>query len=176
MLNPDLFQKTLDFAALAHQGQKTAGGQPYVLHPVKVFFEALAAAHPSKKLNMDLLMTAALLHDTIEDTKAGYEKVKEVFGKETADGVLALSKNEKLPKEERMKDSLDRIKKQPKEIWIIKMADRIINLGTPPFHWDKAKKTEYQKEAFLIYENLKEADSEIAQRLFQKINEYEIYF
>jgi hypothetical protein len=47
------------------------------------------------------------------------------IGNEIADGVIALSKNTILPsKEEQMKDSIARIKQQPKEVWMVKMCDR----------------------------------------------------
>jgi len=63
-------------------------------------------------------MHCAILHDTIEDTKFNYDKVKELFGEKIANGVLALTKDESLPtKNEMMLDSLERIKKQPKEVW-----------------------------------------------------------
>jgi GTP diphosphokinase / guanosine-3',5'-bis(diphosphate) 3'-diphosphatase len=54
----------------------------------------------------------ALFHDSIEDTNTSYNDIKNDFGKEVADGVLALTKNFDLPtKSEQMKDSLQRIKK-----------------------------------------------------------------
>jgi len=90
-----------------------------------------------------------------------------------ADGVLALSKNPLLStKSEQMEDSLLRIKLQPKEIWMVKMADRISNLYQPPFYWDKAKIINYQKEALIIYDNLSEANLELSQRLNEKIENY----
>ena len=70
------------------------------------------------------------------------------FGKDVADGVLALTKNENLPKEDRMRDSLERLLKQPKQVQIVKLADRITNLQAPPHYWTKEKIVNY---AYLEY-------------------------
>jgi (p)ppGpp synthase/HD superfamily hydrolase len=49
-----------------------------------------------------------------------------------------------------MLDSLNRTKQLPKEVWAVKLADRITNLQTPPAHWSFEKKIEYIKEAEII--------------------------
>jgi (p)ppGpp synthase/HD superfamily hydrolase len=72
-------------------------------------------------------------------------------------------------------DSLKRIKLQPKEVWAVKMADRICNLYAPPFYWNNEKKIAYQKEAQLILSELKEGNSYLAERLQQKIEKYNQY-
>ena len=57
-----------------------------------------------------------------------------------AAGAMALTKNETLPaKREMMPDSLSRIKRQQKQIWVVKVADRIYNLQAPPYYWNKEK-------------------------------------
>ena len=71
-----------------------------------------------------------------------------------------------------MIDSLERIKAQPKEVWAVKMADRICNLYAPPFYWDNEKKEEYISEAKLIHEYLKDGNSYLANRLLEKIEKY----
>jgi len=48
---------------------------------------------------------------------------------------LALTKNENLPKEQQISDSLTRIKKRSFEAWAVKLADRITNLQIPPSVW-----------------------------------------
>ena len=90
-----------------------------------------------------------------------------------ADGVQALSKNTSLPtKAEQMRDSLDRIRQQPAEIWMVKMADRITNLYHPPHYWNNEKILAYRDEAQLIHDELLTADFGLAQRLQAKINAY----
>lgn len=47
-----------------------------------------------------------------------------------------------------MQDSLRRIKSQPREVWMVKMADRITNLQPPPGHWSEEKDSSRLKLAF----------------------------
>lgn len=73
-----------------------------------------------------------------------------------------------------MLDSLKRIKEQPKEIWAIKMADRICNLYAPPFIGLMRKK-EYIDEARLIHHELQAGNKYLGKRLANKITEYQKY-
>jgi (p)ppGpp synthase/HD superfamily hydrolase len=121
----------------------------------------------------DLAVQCALLHDVLEDTPATYAEVAARFGVAVADGVLALTKNKALPsKAEQMADSLTRIRQQPSEVWIVKLADRITNLQPPPAHWDAAKIADYQAESGTILDALGEADGWMAERLRGKIAGY----
>lgn len=74
-----------------------------------------------------------------------------------------------------MSDSLERIKQQPKEVWAVKLADRITNLQPPPANWNNDKKKEYLEEAVAIYEALKDGNEYLANRLRIKIQEYKRY-
>ena len=78
-------------------------------------------------------------------------------------------------KVEQINDSIERIRKQPKEIWMVKLSDRITNLQHPPKNWDKEKITKYGDEAILILENLGKANQYLAGRLKIKIAEYRQY-
>ena len=72
-----------------------------------------------------------------------------------------------------MLDSLQRIQAQPKEIWMVKMADRVTNLYHPPYYWDKTKIAAYRNEGQVIYDHLAPADELMAQRLAHKIEVYQ---
>ena len=74
-----------------------------------------------------------------------------------------------------MKDSLERLLAQPYEIQMVKLADRITNLGIPPKHWDSEKMKKYQEEASLILSCLKNSNVYLAKRLEEKIEEYKKY-
>ena len=74
-----------------------------------------------------------------------------------------------------MLDSLVRIQKQPLEISMVKMADRITNLQPPPAHWTKDKIRNYRDEAQLILETLGTKNEYLAQRLKEKIDNYQQY-
>ncbi|GAA0786770.1 HD domain-containing protein [Marinobacterium sediminicola] len=173
----DTYQRAWNFASNIHHGQKLPGSDiPYINHLGLVAMEAAAAVAHERIENPDILVLCALLHDAIEDTSATYEEIKHHFGTEIADGVLALTKNENLSsKHEQMMDSIGRIKYQPKEVWMVKLCDRITNLQPPPAHWDQVKIAAYQSEARLILEQLGEASPFLSKRLQAKIANYDQY-
>jgi (p)ppGpp synthase/HD superfamily hydrolase len=85
---------------------------------------------------------------------------------------MSLIKNSELEKSLQMRDSLNRIQKQPKEIWVVKMADRITNLLPPPGEWNTEKVAAYREEANEIYDVLSPASEFLAKRLKTKIETY----
>jgi (p)ppGpp synthase/HD superfamily hydrolase len=169
--------KALLFAANAHNRQKVPGTElPYLTHLTMVSMEVTAALAVEDGLDGNLAIQCALLHDVLEDTDVAYDALKEIFGESVAKGVLALTKNDNLPKHEKMADSLTRIQQQPREVWMVKLADRISNLQPPPKHWTVEKMQSYQQEACQIYEALHTASPFLAIRLQQKIEGYIKYF
>ncbi|WP_242499260.1 HD domain-containing protein [Flavobacterium sp. 140616W15] len=138
-----IYQKTIIFAALKHSesNQLIPDSQlPYIVHLSNVAMEILIAASNTKEFDLNFATQIALLHDTLEDTATTFDELELEFGIEIAKGVSALTKNGNLPKEERMLDSLNRISSQRKEVWAVKLADRITNLQKPPKTWNSLKK------------------------------------
>ena len=85
-LNPEKLNKAYDFAIKAHENQKRHSGDPYSIHPI-------AVANILTELKLDSATIATgLLHDTIEDTHATYETIKNEFGQEVADLVDGVTK------------------------------------------------------------------------------------
>jgi len=173
----EVYIKALLFAANAHNSQKVPGTElPYLTHLTMVSMEVTAALAVEAGLDGDLAIQCALLHDLLEDTAVAYDALKELFGEAVANGVQALTKHDDLPKHEKMADSLARIRQQPKEVWMVKLADRITNLQPPPRHWTTEKMQSYQQEAQQIYDALHDASPFLANRLWQKIENYSIHF
>lgn len=177
--SPDIYDKAWQFATLAHQEQSYGGRKKgisinYINHIGSVAMEVINAIQVTDlEIDTNLTIQCALLHDIIEDTRFSFDDIKKEFNEQVANGVLALTKDESLlTKQDMMIDSLNRIKEQPYEVWMVKMADRICNLYHPPFYWNNEKIIAYQKEATLIYETLKEANNILASRLKMKINDY----
>ncbi len=179
--DPDLFVKAWDFATFAHADQTYSGPAeseriPYLNHIGAVAMEVMGALAIEDQLDGDLAVQCAVLHDVIEDTTCAYDEILRAFGERVADGVAALTKDERMAsKREQIEDSLQRIQHQPKEIWIVKMADRITNLSEPPYHWDSEMRRNYRQGARLIHEALKSAHSLLADRLDAKIRDYVKY-
>jgi (p)ppGpp synthase/HD superfamily hydrolase len=171
----EIYLQAWQFAAQAHQGQQVPGTDlPYIFHIGAVAMEIVSALARGRCVDdPDLAVQCALLHDVIEDTSVTYELLVEHFGVAVADGVQALSKDPHLPsKAEQMADSLHRIRQQPREVWMVKLADRIVNLQPPPPHWSKPKIVAYRQEAIKIVEVLGPADDYLAARLQAKIAVY----
>lgn len=173
----DQYQKAWNFVSRIHHGQTLPGSDiPYINHLGLVAMEAMATVASENIDNPDLLVLCALLHDAIEDTPTTHEDILNQFGPDVAQGVLALTKDARLPsKAEQMRDSLTRIKRQPREVWMVKLCDRITNLQTPPKHWDTQKIKAYQQEAQVILDELGSANRFLGQRLSEKIAGYSRY-
>lgn len=170
-----VYQETIKFAAQKHadKNQTIPGTNlPYAVHLSNVAMEILVAFEKSKDFDLGFAVQVALLHDSLEDTDTTFQELENIFGKAVAEGVLALTKNSGLEKAHQMQDSLHRIKEQPKEIWAVKLADRITNLQTPPSHWSDQKIKNYKAEARLILQELKGGNDYLELRLQKKIIEY----
>lgn len=174
MWNPDTYIKAWNFASIAHGQQFVPGTTiPYLNHVGLVAMEVMTAITQCDHIaSPDLAIACALLHDTLEDTNITYENLKSDFGQTVANGVLALTKNKTLPKETRMIDSLARIKMQPPEIAMVKLADRITNLQPPPSHWSFGKINNYRNEARTILIEIGSANQYLRDRLRAKIECY----
>ncbi|MBS9767768.1 MAG: bifunctional (p)ppGpp synthetase/guanosine-3',5'-bis(diphosphate) 3'-pyrophosphohydrolase [Flavobacteriaceae bacterium] len=172
-----LYQKAGKFAGEKHHNQQVKGSVAnYMLHLSNVAMEILLAYQQESNFDLGIAVQTALLHDTIEDTNTTFEEVKDLFGEEVAKNVLALTKNNNIAdKEQKMQDSLNRIKQCSKEAKLVKIADRITNLQKPPKEWSKQKISEYHKQAQLIYNELKGEHSFLDNRLLSKTEEYSHY-
>lgn len=177
----EVYIKAWDFATLAHHGQTYGSpivGQriDYINHIGSVAMEVIWALSVDQVADENLAVQCALLHDVIEDTNYTYHDIAQQFGQAVADGVSALTKDSTLDnKTQQMQDSLQRIQQQPKEIWRVKLADRIMNLAEPPHYWTREKRIEYCAEANMILHALAACDSVLVTRLAEKIKQYQQY-
>jgi (p)ppGpp synthase/HD superfamily hydrolase len=161
------------FAARKHQGQLYPGSElPYLTHIGMVLMVLLPALRAGDSLEAETAMLCALLHDTVEDTDTTIEEIRELFGEDVAAGVAALTKDKTKKGEAAMLDSLERIRRQPREVWLVKLADRIANLGTPPAHWPKEKRLAYAMEGELILEALGSASGFLAGHLRTRVTNW----
>jgi guanosine-3',5'-bis(diphosphate) 3'-pyrophosphohydrolase len=167
-----IYQSAILFAGDRHARQNQTlpdSHIPYAVHLSNVCMEILIASKYTDNFNLKLAVQTALLHDTLEDTATTALELEEHFGGLVTFCVQALTKNEKLPKEERLADSLKRIKQCPKEIWAVKLADRITNMQKPPNSWGLEKISRYREEAKMILSELREGNQYLANRLEKKI-------
>ena len=178
MFSQENYIEVLNFAAIAHGEQKTPKDLPYIAHITCVAMEVINACEKSSldEEKVNLAISCALLHDVIEDANITYDELYMKFGEKVANGVEALTKDKTMAsKQEQMKDSIERLLTQPYEIQMVKLADRITNLGIPPKHWDNDKIKKYQKEAGLILSCLGNSNIYLSKRLEEKIENYNNY-
>jgi guanosine-3',5'-bis(diphosphate) 3'-pyrophosphohydrolase len=113
------------FAARAHRRQQRKDGKtPYVSH---VFRVCLILRHVFG-IDDDRSMAAALLHDAIEDTTTDFDDLVEHFGAEVAGWVAALTKDSRLPWDEREEAYCKGLAEAPWQVKACKLADVYDNL------------------------------------------------
>jgi GTP pyrophosphokinase len=118
------------FSDQAHLGQYRQSGEPYVSHPL-----AVAELCTEWRLDVQALM-AALLHDTVEDTTATSEEIRERFGPEVAELVDGLSKLDAVEFRNREEAQAENFRKmllamaRDVRVILIKIADRLHNMRT----------------------------------------------
>ena len=123
---PPSLLNAIAFAARAHRPQLRKDGQtPYVSH---VFRVCLITRHLFGIDNPDVL-TAAVLHDTIEDTTTDCDDLVEQFGPTVAGWVATLSKDKRLPDDQREAAYCAGLAQAPWQVKVCKLADIYDNLS-----------------------------------------------
>lgn len=171
----DTYLQAWSFAAAAHVGQRVPGTEvSYLQHLGAVTAEVMAALAARDDVeDPELAVQCAVLHDVVEDTDVTLEQVESQFGIEVAEGVAALTKNKDAGDNwAQMRDSLQRIRQCPPEVWMVKLADRITNLQKPPAAWSESKIDDYEAQAEEISEALATACPVLGPRLAEKITRY----
>jgi|AntRauTorckE6833_2_1112554.scaffolds.fasta_scaffold00017_11 GTP pyrophosphokinase len=146
----DIVKKAYKVASEAHEGQFRVSGEPYVEHPINVGY-ILA------DLGLDIIsISAALLHDVVEDTKFTRKDIEKMFGNEVAllvDGVTKLTKLDFKSKEEHQAESLRKMflaMAKDIRVVLIKLADRLHNMRTLE-HLGREKQIFKSEETIEIY-------------------------
>lgn len=115
----------VSFAARAHDGHfRNDGKTPYIAHPLRVM---MIASRRFGVTDVETLM-AAVLHDTVEDTKTDHDDLSEQFGEQVADCVAALSKDKRLAEDRREREYHDALAAAPIAVKLCKLADVYDNL------------------------------------------------
>jgi guanosine-3',5'-bis(diphosphate) 3'-pyrophosphohydrolase len=113
------------FAARAHDGQKRKDGKtPYVSH----VFRVAAIVRNVFGFDDPQMLTAAVLHDTIEDTTTDFDDVEKEFGREIAEWVALLSKDKRSPESQREWAYVEGLQRAPWQVQVCKLADVYDNL------------------------------------------------
>ncbi len=128
------------YAANAHSGQFRSSGDPYVTHPV-----AVAEILAKFKMDEDCL-TAAMLHDVIEDSGIPKSFLKKEFNSNVAELVDGVSKLDKISLNSKQEEQAENFQKmvlamsQDIRVIVLKLADRLHNMRTLEFLSEKRQK------------------------------------
>ena len=129
-LNEALLRDAFAFGEEMHEGQFRHSGEAYFTHPIAV---TLILAEQQMD---DATLVTALLHDTIEDTKASYTEVSDRFGREIADLVDGVTKLTNLQLTSTQTKQAENFRKlfmatsRDLRVTLVKLADRLHNMRT----------------------------------------------
>ena len=153
-LNPETLDKAYNFALKAHENQKRHSGDPYVIHPV-------AVANILTELKLDSATIATgLLHDTIEDTHATYQTIKQEFGQEVADLVEGVTKISEFENQAKANSRAENFRKliiatsKDIRVLLVKIADRLHNMRTINSIEKHEKRERIARETMEVYSPL----------------------
>lgn len=158
--NTQQAQKALKYATKAHEGQKRSDGGDYIKHPERV---AEIVKKFKQSHNLDALIAAAYLHDTIEDTNTTHEDLTIMFGGLIASIVKELtSDKEAISKVGKGPYLLDKMKNMSSWSLVIKLADRLDNVQDIATAKTPEWRRKYKSETIGILNQL-EKDRELSQ-------------
>jgi guanosine-3',5'-bis(diphosphate) 3'-pyrophosphohydrolase len=133
------------FAAHKHRDQRRKGADasPYINHPIAV---ANVLANEAG-ITDSRILTAALLHDTVEDTDTTSQELQSQFGHEIAAIVVEVTDDKSLPKKERKRLQIEHAATLSRQAKLVKLADKICNVRdmsqSPPIDWSLERRAEY---------------------------------
>ena len=162
-----LLARAFAFAAEHHSGQTRKGeaAEPYVNHVADVA-RRVAEATGGRDAR---LVAAALLHDTVEDTRATEEDIRASFGDDVADLVMEVTDDKSLPKAARKQAQIDHAPHLSERAKRLKLADKASNLTqiveSPPRGWSVERRRDYAAWAEQVLAGLRGVDAEMERTL-----------
>ena len=178
MLNFKPSKKTVqavEYAYLKHMYQKREDGSEYILHPIRVANNVVRYERDYNEKHV----IAALLHDTIEDTKTSYDDIQKNFGFGVADLVNELTNDDELKnKIGKTKYLTEKMLDMGDEALLIKLCDRLDNVidlsrARETFQRKYVVETESIMKYLLDYKKLDEIDLNIIKDICFKLAEYD---
>lgn len=137
--------RAIAFAAAKHrmQRRKDVDASPYINHPIDL---ANILANEGAVEDV-VVLAAAVLHDTIEDTETTAPELEAAFGAEIAGVVVEVTDNKALSKQARKQAQIDHASHLSHRAKLVKLADKICNVrdvaSTPPADWPLERRQDY---------------------------------
>jgi GTP diphosphokinase / guanosine-3',5'-bis(diphosphate) 3'-diphosphatase len=168
-----LILRAADFAADRHRKQRRKGRKkrPYIGHCTEVAW-LIAEVGNVDDANV---LAAAILHDTLEDTKTEPEEIAEAFNPAIHDLVMQVTDDKSLDKAERKKLQVKHAPHLSPGAKLIKLADKISNVreigDDPPNGWDVERRQKYFGWAQEVVDALGRVNPELEKRFDQTLEE-----
>jgi (p)ppGpp synthase/HD superfamily hydrolase len=131
-----------NFAKKKHAGQLRKNGKTTTFSHLK---DVVKNLRKMKVTNKDTI-SAAWLHDTIEDTDTDFDSIKDKFGKNVADIVVSVTKDNRLAKKQREIKYVKELKASSAKAKLVKIADILANVNDAP---NAGKNVRWEKQQFV---------------------------
>lgn len=161
--------KALNFAAQKHRDQrrKDIEASPYINHPIAL----VHVLWHEGQVTDPIVLVAALLHDTVEDTDTSFEELEQEFGQEIQQVVAEVTDDKSLPKQMRKQLQVEHASQISNSAKLVKLADKICNLrdltNSPPTSWTLERRQEYFEWAKQVIDQLRGTHIEL-EKIFDR--------
>ncbi|MEM8502656.1 MAG: HD domain-containing protein [Cyanobacteria bacterium P01_D01_bin.1] len=162
------FLEALSFSAYKHRHQRRKDHEtPYINHPITVANILLNEAGVTD----EVVLIAALLHDTVEDTETTFEEIEQQFGEAVKAIVAEVTDDKSLPKAVRKQQQIDHAAGLSDRAKLVKLADKTANLRdittTPPKDWSATRVNDYLEWGKAVIEQIRGTHAKL-ESLFDK--------
>ena len=168
-----LILRAIDFAARKHRDQrrKDEEASPYINHPITV---SLLLAEIGGITDAEVL-SAAILHDTLEDTDTTREELEAAFGTRVRKLVEEVTDDKSLPRTKRKELQIAHASHLSPDAVLIKLGDKISNVldvtHSPPANWTLERRREYLDWAEAVVKNCRKVNAALEQHFSQVLDE-----
>ena len=169
----NLVLKATQFAALKHCDQRRKDGKtPYIIHPISV---AMILAEIGSIEDLEIL-SAALLHDTLEDTDTSAHELDKNFGSRVRIIVEELTDNDMLTFSQSKQMQIENAPYLSKNATLVRIADKISNVSdvieNPPPEWNQKRCNKYVDWAEAVMNNCQKVNQDLENHFFELLTEY----
>ena len=169
----NLVLKATQFAALKHCDQRRKDGKtPYIIHPISV---AMILSEIGSIEDPEIL-SAALLHDTLEDTDTSAHELDKNFGSRVRIIVEELTDNDMLTFSQSKQMQIENAPYLSKDATLVRIADKISNVSdvieNPPPEWNQKRCNKYVDWAEAVMNNCQKVNQDLENHFFELLTEY----
>ncbi|MCU0432756.1 MAG: HD domain-containing protein [Bacteroidia bacterium] len=150
------------FAAVCHNGQYRKDGKtPYINHPLEVMHHLVHLA----EVTDEELLSAAVLHDVVEDTHVTAIQLEQRYSKRISTIVVELTDDKHQGKSERKLLQVENAHQLSPEARLIRISDKICNVHdmhlAPPMNWAVTERLNYVTWALSVVDQIRGTDARL---------------